>query len=378
MEERDSRTAPSPNHHAQERTSDRGRPDHDGPEDLVLMDILRMFIRRPRVFIGPIMAMAILAVLWVWSSPILYTAVIRVAPPIDESEFTGLNRSRSLGGGFSGVAAFLPGLDGAPDPAFQRYTDMLVSVRLARVLMNDPVIPSRIFASEWRDGRWQEPASLMYRLKRLPKDLFGVGGWVPPDAQRLSAYLGTALDLNASKSGVTTISYSHTDREFALNLLLKVHAHAEKLMREDGIEQGQVKRAFIARRLQDTSISDLRNVLINLMAEVEQQDMLLTDNLPYAAELIDLPVVSSLPTSPKPVLQIVLLAFAGVLIGMTAVIMTEMLIGSAPLGVGQRRPVRRAKSRPDKPSSSGAHQTHPPPARPAGRTTAPTHVLAAE
>ncbi len=312
--------------------------------DLVLMDIVRMFIRRQRILLLPVLVMTLLAVIGLWQAPILYTATIKVAPPIDESEFSGLNRSRSSSGGLPSVAAFLPGLNAQGDPAFTRFQELLTSVRLADVLMADPHIAHTLFGAEWnaKTQAWQPPSGWSYTLRQIPKSIFGVGGWAPPNAKRLSERLIRKLE-TTKEGGTSTlaISFSHRDRAFALDFLLRVYREAEGLMRMDGAAQARIKRDFISRRLGRTSLSELRTVLIDLMAEVEKQEMLLAEDLPYAVELVDLPQVSDLPTSPRPLSTLFLFAFGGGIIGILCVLTTEMLIGAAPI----RRPRRSSSKR---------------------------------
>ncbi len=323
--------------------------DRDRP-DMAIVDFLKMFVRRPRMSVIPLVLMIVFAVFNLTRAPVLYSATISMAPPVDEAEFAGLGGAGSSVPGLGSVAAFLPGMSEGNNTVFMRFKELLTSVRLAERLMESDDIVRKLFSREWDpDTRtWQRPTGLSYEIKQGIKSLFGLGTWRPPSPHRLAAYLEKKVVFGTKKGSTTvTLTYSHTDRDFALAFLLRIFREADRLQRTDGIAQAQVKRDFLADRLQRTTLSELRSLLITMMGEIEKQEMLLAEELPYAAELVDRPFVTDQPTSPRPTLILPLFAFGGVLLGILAVFMTEILIGSRPLREALE-PVLGPRTRPHK------------------------------
>ncbi len=92
-----------------------------------------------------------------------------------------------------------------------------------------------------------------------------------------------------------------------------VHKAAVDLVRSEIAERNQAKIDFVLDSLKRTANADQRGVLISMLAQSEQTQMLLNNNLPFAAQIIDTPIVPSQLSSPA-ALQVLLIYYMGFLI----------------------------------------------------------------
>jgi hypothetical protein len=92
-----------------------------------------------------------------------------------------------------------------------------------------------------------------------------------------------------------------------------VHDAAVQLVRDEISSRNTAKIDYLTQALAKTTNADQRGILIGMLAQTEQTQMLLNNNLPFAAQIIDTPTVPTQPSSP-PMLNIALMYRIGLLV----------------------------------------------------------------
>jgi hypothetical protein len=84
-------------------------------------------------------------------------------------------------------------------------------------------------------------------------------------------------------------------------------------VRDEISTRNTAKIDYLTKALATTTNSDQRGVLIGMLSQTEQTQMLLNNNLPFAAQIVDTPVVPTQPSSP-PMLNVALMYRIGILV----------------------------------------------------------------
>ncbi len=116
--------------------------------------------------------------------------------------------------------------------------------------------------------------------------------------------------------GVTSsrrISYEHPDPKFAAQILKHLHRIADTTIRHKALAETQERITWLQRELAQASNPEHREALAQLLMVQERRRMLASMDQPYAAEMVEPPVVSARPVWPAR--SLVLLA--SILCGMT-------------------------------------------------------------
>ena len=117
--------------------------------------------------------------------------------------------------------------------------------------------------------------------------------------------------------GVTSsrrISYEHPDPKFAAQILKHLHRIADTTIRHKALSETQERIGWLQRELVQAANPEHRQALAQLLMVQERRRMLASMDQPYAAELVEPPVISARPVWPSR--SLVLLA--SILCGMTA------------------------------------------------------------
>ncbi|MBS0274834.1 MAG: hypothetical protein JSR55_10630 [Proteobacteria bacterium] len=249
-------------------------------------------------------------------APKLYTVSIQVGPvgdaPVQNS------------GGVSGlVSMFLSGgsMSMGP-PEWSRYVYALSSVRLAEKLEREHHLIKKLFAPRWdeKTKSWKPTPGFGAGVGRFFRNMFGFPVNVPPDIKDLQSYLSGNVFLTTDKTtGLTTLSMNSGDPKQAMDFLLMVHHAAVQLVKNEISSRNQAKIAYLTRALGTTVNADQRGILIGMLAQTEQTQMLLNNNLPFAAQIIDTPTIPTQPSTP-PMLNVAMEYRIGLLIFLILVV----------------------------------------------------------
>lgn len=238
----------------------------------------------------------------------VYKARMVVSPSL--STDTTISGGGGMPGGQLGALAGLAGLSlgsQAQATTFDRLKEAFKSLELAQALDRKYGLFKRIYGAGFDEQTqtWIRPQGWRFELDQKIAAFLRQPTWSPPNMESLANYLGGALQVSELKdSPFIEIVVQDRDPEFALNLLKIAYAEADQLLRDQDRREVNQRRSYLEERLARTSLSDMRQVLLGLLAQEERSAMLLESNLPYAARVIEPAYASSQPVSLKPVIEI--------------------------------------------------------------------------
>jgi hypothetical protein len=234
-----------------------------------------------------------------------YTAEMTVAP----NRIVNSASENAAGGGLSSLI----GLQGVTDSQFDLYLSTRDSNLLASKLMATPGIPQQIFENLWdkEAHQWRPPLGLYLSFKRSISTALGFVAWDAPTSGDLAEYLLKNVKVGTDKRTlITRIEFSYRDPDFAKSLLLAIHQQAEALLREQAQRHTRVMVAHIVHELSTVTVTEQREALIQLLSQQERLLMMIGDNLPYAAVVVDPPSIDMSKGRTRPLLTILFALFA--------------------------------------------------------------------
>jgi len=274
------------------------------------------------VFVG-------LAVATIAGSRPLYVVEMAITPVSDSEEGLSGTMNR-LSGLASLVGVSLPtGSTGTP---FDELLDLLTSQRLADVVAEDPQMMIRLFPRRWdaEAQRWRPPTGMVAGLSRGLRDAFGLPQAGEPAGDDVRLFLRANLEITPSDNGaVRYLELSGEDPATARELLLRLYGAADLSIRQAALQRTSQQIAFLDSRLRTLAVAEHRAALTELLSEQEKRLMLLQIDQPYAARVVDPPLVPRLPIWPRPLMT---LGVSG-LIAFTL----WLVIGFAAATFGRRR-----------------------------------------
>lgn len=281
---------------------------------LTLSEIVAIVWRRRLRVVASVVAALIVAVIYLKGQTPLYTASMLVMPAEQQTPQAG-------GGGGLGLQ-LLSGLGrGSNDETFLRYLQTFGTTSFGERLETRHNLVRRVFAGQWDEAtrRWRKPTGVTASIRSGISGFFGLPSYADPSPTTLAAYLDSKIDdSQVGTSPIYRISFSHPDSGFAVELLDIVNREANATLREEAAAATRLKMASLQARIAATTESEHRAMLFSLLAEQQRRLMLLDPRLPYAAVVVDAPVASALPTSPRPLLSLALATLLGLFVGIAA------------------------------------------------------------
>ncbi len=288
----------------------------------------------------------VFAVIQLHRMPASYTVTMRVASvALEQSQSRGAG-DRSLTGlaALAGVA--LP--SSANGIGFELYQAGLTGRPAAEVLARQPGFLQTMFAGEWdaTNKRWREPHSALKPLRTFVSKVLGtrVVRWEPPDAARVQEVLSALITVQKSNTTpIVTISVRIGNPDWGRKLLSDLHSAVDGALRDKTLARANRYIGYLNQELAGTTISDVRASLVATLIDQEKQRMLASSGLDFAADPLEAPVASRMPTSPN-ASQVMLLYTA---VGVIAGILAAFLLGRFQLTLrdlvvlGRRRLTRQ-------------------------------------
>ncbi|WP_445678497.1 Wzz/FepE/Etk N-terminal domain-containing protein [Radicibacter daui] len=235
---------------------------------------------------------------------------------------------KRLQGGASllGLAAPSSSQNGA---SFEEFTALLTSHRVAEQLAQNHSLLQEIYAQQWDEKRqrWIEPQGSMVNFKNAIKRMISYPQWTPPDARDLVTWLSKnvhAVNQGSNlldRSSLWEISVTAKDPDFAQKLLEMLYQEAETILRDRRRNELQGNIDYLQKKILDTNLNVYRESLVSMVAQQEQELMVLRDDVPIAARVLDPVTVSNRPVSPRPVLVLALALVLGGSFGTVAAIL---------------------------------------------------------
>lgn len=268
-----------------------------------------------------------LSVLYLEMATYRYTATLIVTPA--KSEMT------QLPGNISGLAAIaginFSGGDGEND--FNLYVLGLQSDQIAAEFVKRNDITHRLFDRDYDPvlGQWRRPSGLLAIISTATKSALGIPGaeWRPPGPTDLQEFLEEEVKVSTDrKTKVTTISVDHEDPLFAAKLITELHEETDAILRRQALARADQSIDYLERQLSRVQLAEHREALAEMLGAQEKARMLASSAAPYAAQPFGTAVVSSKPTSPQPVIVLLIGLVGGAIFGVLAML-TRRIVQSA-------------------------------------------------
>jgi hypothetical protein len=291
---------------------------------------LRILVRR--IWGGQLIIWAVallcvaLAILYLQNATYKYTVNYEVTPAQGSSN--GLSATLGKAGGIAQLAGI--DLPQSGDSSYKLYLEGVQSRDVAEVLSHDQQLMQTVFPEEWDPvaKSWHEPRGVVRDVRNSVKRFVNFPGpwWHQPDGARLHEVLLDQIDvLQDSKAGTATISMKSADPRYAIILFSKLHQATDGLLRQRALVRIDDYLHYLTEKLSIVSLAENRAALAQALGDQERARMFASSPRSFAAEIFQNPASSITPTSPRPLLLLIGAFVAGMLIGLTIVIVRIFL-----------------------------------------------------
>ena len=192
-------------------------------------------------------------------------------------------------------------LETRPTGNFAVYLSALRSPEAVRMLAEETTLLADLAAA-----REAGPAAWLRPLREAI-----LGPARAPDLDDAALWLARALSVTQSVISVTwTLELAHPDREVALDMLRRLHAHAEARVRADLLALAERRIAALEARIAAERDVYLRQPMFDLLAQHQRAAVVLAADETAAARLVSAPSVEQNPSVPNRPLLFALLLLA--------------------------------------------------------------------
>ncbi len=288
----------------------------EGGDQRTLRDVVLTVWRGKWIIVATTCVSVALVVTWMRLTDPLYTASMVVAPATDAGA-QNLTSSLSRFSGLASLAGINLPVEESVSP-FTQFNELLRSATLAQRVEEKHGILTRVFKDDWdaENGQWLRPSGLKAMVKRWLYPFFHLPAWTPPTIHGLAGFLEeNVVVFEVGRSGMRQIEFRHKDPTFALHLLTWIHEECDALIRQGAEERTSSQIQYIESKLRNVTTAEHRQSLVELLSDQEKRMMMIQVDLPFAARIVEAPMVSDKPTSPKPKLMLALAVAGGFLIG---------------------------------------------------------------
>jgi hypothetical protein len=212
---------------------------------------------------------------------------------------------------------------GALTTAFDRLKRTFQSYRLAEILDKKHNLLRIVFKDAWdaERGIWRQPTGRRFEWRQGIRRFFNLPTWRAPDIEQLASYVGGAIVIEELKEGgFKRVSVNHDDPDLAVFILRVVFTEATALLRTRDFEEIVRKKAYLEKRLETVSLSEIRSGVLGLLMNEERKSMLLGDELPYAAEVLESGRLLKVKTAPKVARTIIVPIAAGLVLSLVFIL----------------------------------------------------------
>lgn len=233
-----------------------------------------------------------------------------------------LDRSAAERGAFgSGALSRLTGLTGESKEA-ALYFQVLRSLPVAQELLRHEDLIAKLYPDRWdqESGKWVLPGGLARKAMQFLLARPGVSTAKPSPWEVIGFLQRNVQVIFMNKEGYWRVEFRNTDRDVALELLAVSSRYADNYLRLIRARQLAKQKEHLLAQLAVVNVKDYRDVLIDLLEDVDYKIMLSIPGQPFVVRIIEGPHAPLVPER-KFFLIIVL---AGFLIGFVgAVISTQ-------------------------------------------------------
>jgi hypothetical protein len=308
-----------------------------------------------RSYLYPIMKVGlagiVIAFLLIWILPGKYAVTMQVGQPLSNvGSIDSGNQSASLAS--SALASLGVSSNTTQSNPFSLFQSLVYSRRASEMIVKDTNILQQLFPDQWdaKNKRWVAPTGIVPSAIRIAADVLRLPAWHDPDARTLNDYILQKVQLSTDlDSGTVTIEVDTPYPDVGTNLLQAIFRATNNDIKYRVLVRSTKQLDYLTQRLKTiTSVGD-RDAVISILTSLEESLMLASVDLPYAADDLDGPTISTQLVSPRPLLYLAL----GLLLGLAggwAYYIGSVMMGRLPLkrdaASAQREgPTRRAVGR---------------------------------
>jgi len=190
---------------------------------------------------------------------------------------------------------------------FDRLVIMLWSIPLAEGLQKKYGFLQLLFEKSWdaENQSWIRPSGTRFEWEQKIKSFVQLKTWREPGIEALAAHIGNKIIVeDVDDLPFKSITYLHQNRDVALNVLNTVYHETDELVRRKDRQTTAERRRYIQTQIASTPLIDSKTALNQILIGIERRAMLLEGGLPYAAQIVDPPYVSDVPTEPLIIEQV--------------------------------------------------------------------------
>jgi hypothetical protein len=251
-----------------------------------------------------------------------FTATIKISPAESDSSMGDVG-----GGGAGGLLAGLTGTgSSAALPKFTQFQMALGSVGVARDLDNKYDLLCRTFRGNCDPAthKWRERTGIKEWMDGM---LAKLAGLPDPNGARsiedLAMYVGGSVPFMANKvNSAVEVSYTNSKPEYAAWFLSAVVKSANDYVRAQSRETQKRYVEYLSDSAAKVTNVEQRTAIDTLLLQEERQLMLTEVDTPYAAKIMDGPIVAPVYNARK---IIAVNAIMGMFMGMILAILCDLI-----------------------------------------------------
>ena len=255
----------------------------------------------------------------------LYTATMIVAPaPTDLSAASQLASELERFASLATLAQSPAKLERVSD--LERYVQLFGSTTLAARLQAEHGLLQIVFVDDWdvEAQAWRRPEGLKATLEHAVLGFFGFPSWTEPDIATLAEWLSGGVTVTRlGGSAMLRLRMQHPRPEFATSVVAMVHEAADQQLREDALARIGAQIELAERERAAATSPTRRQALEDMLSAQYQVQALLQVDQPYAAQIMVPVTASATPTSPNPLLILVLAAMVGAILGVFVIFLRD-------------------------------------------------------
>jgi hypothetical protein len=229
-----------------------------------------------------------------------YIATIRISPAESDNSFGSATGTGSLLAGLTGGGA------GAALPKFTQFALARASVGVAQDLDRKYDMLCRIFASQCdiKTHKWKERTGIKETFNGILARLAGLPNPNGPRTlEDLAAYLGGSVVFEDNKNNsMVTVRYTNRKPEFAAQFLMAVIKASNDYIRAQSRDTQKRYVEYLSNSAGKTTNVEQRMAIDTLLLQEERQLMMTEVDIPYAAKVLDGPIVTPVNDGLKTIL----------------------------------------------------------------------------
>ncbi len=255
-------------------------PTNSFDDEINLLDLLLVLVKRKRLIIGLVLFAGIGAVIISLLLPNIYRSEATILPR-EQEQSTSAALSSAFGG-IGGMVAGQFGLGGAGSLAKLEVT--LKSKYLAQRVIETYDLMPILFSTDWdqKAKKWtiDQPPTLQDEIKKITDDLMTVSSDI--------------------KKGTVRISFEHRNPETAKNIVDHFLTQMSEIMREVVLRDAAENTRFLTEQLDRTTDSLMRAKIYDMLAKEIEKDTFARAQKYYGFYVPDPPVVPDIDKKAKP------------------------------------------------------------------------------